>query len=124
METNQKGSADWREAGKASDGKADNGKVRMSLLMTQFADLLEDTAGVLTFGAEKYPRPPLDDSWKDVPGGIVRYQDALYRHLTSVFAKGERLDPESGRHHLAHAMCNILFLHHLLESGTENPYIN
>lgn len=115
---------DWVVAGANSDGKADTGKTRMSLLMTQFAPLLEETAGVLTFGAEKYPRPPLDDSWKDVPNGVIRYQDALYRHLSSVFSKGEKIDPESGRHHLAHAMCNILFLHYLLESGVENPYIN
>lgn len=113
---------DWKAAGAASDGKADNGKIRMSLLMSQFGDLLEDTAGVLTFGAEKYPKPPLDDSWKDVPNGEMRYQDALYRHLKAFLADGESLDPESKRHHLSHAICNILFLHSMLEGGRENPF--
>lgn len=103
----------WKEAGASSDGKADTGKIRMSLLMTQFGDLLEQTAGVLTFGAEKYPKPPLDDSWRDVPQGIQRYQDALYRHLLAFFVKGEVTDPESGYHHLAHAMCNLTFIYEL-----------
>lgn len=106
---------DWKAAGAASDGKADNGKLRMSLLMVQFGEILRETAGVLTFGADKYPKPPLDDSWRDVPNGVMRYQDALYRHLDELFVKGDRLDSESGRHHLAHAMCNIVFLYELLE---------
>ena len=106
---------DWKAAGAASDGKADNGKVRMSLLLTQFGAIIEDTAGVLTFGADKYPKPPLDNSWRDVPNGEQRYQDALYRHLNDIFVKGERCDKESGRHHIAHAICNLIFLHELLE---------
>lgn len=114
---------DWKAAGAASDGKADTGKVRMSLLMTQFADALEDVAGVLTFGAEKYPKPPLDDSWKDVPNGIVRYQDAFYRHAAKCFHDGELMDPESKRHHISHMICNLLFLRKLLDSGVENPYV-
>lgn len=113
---------DWKAAGAASDGKADNGKVRMSLLMTQFADPLREVAGVLTFGAEKYKKPPLDDSWKDVPNGVVRYQDAMYRHLAAFLADGERDDPESYRHHLAHAICNMLFIYELTENGHANPY--
>lgn len=107
---------DWKAAGAASDGKADTGKIRMSLLMTQFGEILEETAGVLTFGADKYPKPPLDDSWKDVPGGDIRYQDALYRHLNDFFVKGEKLDKESKRHHIAHAICNLVFLYELNES--------
>ena len=112
-------STDWKAAGANSDGKADTGKVRMSLLMTQFGELLEETAGVLTFGAEKYPKPPLDDSWKDVPMGVHRYQDALYRHLNDFLVKGERLDKESNRHHIAHAICNLLFLYYLTEGKTD-----
>ncbi len=104
---------DWKEDGANSDGKADTGKTRMSLLMVQFGEALADTAGVLTFGAEKYPKPPLDDSWRDVPNGIQRYQDALYRHLHAFFVLGEENDPESGRHHLSHAMCNLLFIKEL-----------
>lgn len=101
------------EAGKNSDGKADTGKVRMGLLFTQFGEFLESTAGVLTFGAQKYPKPPLDDSWRDVPDGIRRYTDALYRHLNAFLVKGEVLDPESGMPHLSHVMCNLLFIYEL-----------
>jgi len=97
------------------DGKADGGKVRSSLLNVQFGVHLEQVAGVLTFGANKYPKPPLDNSWRDVPNAVPRYQDALYRHLTAYFSKGEITDPESGYNHLYHAACNLLFLMELTQ---------
>lgn len=109
-------SDNWRQEGANSDGKADTGKVRASLLYTQFGDELMGIAKVLTFGAEKYPKPPLDDSWRDVPDGYRRYQDALYRHLYAYFVQGEKLDAESGESHLSHAMCNLLFLSKLGET--------
>lgn len=101
------------EAGKNSDGKADGGKVRMSLLMLQFGKTLTSVASVLTFGAKKYPKPPLDDSWKDVPQARQRYADALYRHLHAALVLGEKVDQESGESHFSHAICNILFLANL-----------
>lgn len=104
---------DWKAAGAASDGKADTGKSMMSLLMVQFGDLNKQTADVLTFGAEKYPKPPLHDSWRNVPQGEQRYLDAAYRHLHTYFVEGEEIDPESGRSHLAHVMCNLHFIHEL-----------
>ena len=103
----------WKEAGLNSDGKADVGKCMMSLLMVQFGDLNKQVADVLTFGAEKYPKPPLHDSWRGVPDGTRRYTDALYRHLHKYFVEGEELDPESGMHHFAHAMCNLHFIYEL-----------
>lgn len=102
------------EAGHKSDGKADGGKVRMSLLMVQFGRELRGIASVLTFGAVKYPKPPLDDSWRGVPNAQQRYSDALYRHLDKVLVEGEWLDPESGESHFAHAHCNLLFLEQLI----------
>lgn len=101
------------ELGKKSDGKADGGKVRQSLLQVQFGKTLNSVAAVLTFGARKYPKPPLDDSWKDVPNAKQRYADALYRHLHAALVLGEKKDPESGESHWAHAICNILFLANL-----------
>lgn len=101
------------ELGKKSDGKADAGKVRQSLLQVQFGKTLNSVAAVLTFGARKYPKPPLDDSWKDVPQARQRYADALYRHLHAALVLGEKKDPESGESHWAHAICNILFLANL-----------
>lgn len=102
---------DWKRAGHASDGKADTGKAKMSLLMVQFGDLNKQVAEVLTFGEEKYPKPSTHDSWRDVPKGNMRYTDALYRHLHAVFVDGEELDSESGKHHFAHAIANLHFLY-------------
>ena len=67
---------------------------------------LEATVDVLTFGAQKYER----DNWKRVPDSKRRYYDALQRHLWA-WKKGEIIDPESGKHHLAHAMCCLMFLY-------------
>lgn len=60
-------------------------------------------AMVLDHGAKKYSR----DNWKQ--GDFHSYASACLRH---VFARirGERLDPESGQPHLAHAVCCLLFL--------------
>lgn len=60
---------------------------------------------VLTFGARKYS----DDNWQQVPQARKRYFAAAMRHLVAWF-RGERYDPESKIHHLAHAVCCLLFL--------------
>ena len=109
------------EDGRASDGKADGGKPRASLLFVQFGKALMSIVRVLTFGALKYPKPPLDDSWRDVPNAIVRYQDALYRHLDKIFVEGEWIDPESGEPHITHAQCNMLFLYELMSKFYGDP---
>jgi len=44
--------------------------------------------------------------------GERRYFDAMQRHLWA-FKRGERLDPETGRHHLGHAMACLFFLYEL-----------
>lgn len=64
---------------------------------------LEQTLEVLEFGAKKYSR----DNWKHVEP--ARYEKAAMRHLIS-YVTGEKIDPESGKSHLAHLMCNALFL--------------
>ena len=60
---------------------------------------------VLVFGADKYA----PDNWKHVENPRQRYFDATMRHLTTWYG-GEKLDPESGKSHLAHAGCCVLFL--------------
>jgi hypothetical protein len=71
---------------------------------------------VLTFGAQKYER----DNWKHVPESKRRYFDALERHVWA-WKMGEQMDPESGLHHLAHAMCCLAFLYeHDVEYSKEN----
>jgi hypothetical protein len=83
--------------------KFDGGKLEYGLLPPL---ALEETVKVLTFGAQKYER----DNWKNVPDSKRRYFDALQRH-TWAWKQGEQLDPESGIHHLAHAMCCLMFLY-------------
>tara|TARA_Y100001951_G_C11283729_1_gene267174 strand:- start:781 stop:1095 length:315 start_codon:yes stop_codon:yes gene_type:complete len=65
----------------------------------------EEVVRVLTFGADKYS----DDNWMHVQPAHKRYQAAAIRHIVA-WAQGERLDPESGFHHLAHAVSCLLFL--------------
>ena len=67
---------------------------------------LKATVDVLTFGAQKYER----DNWKKVPDSKRRYFDALQRHLWA-WKEGEQIDPESSKHHLAHALCCLMFLY-------------
>ncbi len=83
--------------------KFDGGKLEYGLLPPL---ALEETVKVLTFGAQKYER----DNWKKVPDSKRRYFDAMERHIWA-YKKGEQMDPESGIHHLAHAMCCLMFLY-------------
>jgi hypothetical protein len=82
--------------------KYDNGKPQWSLLPFK---ALGQVVEVLTYGAKKYA----PDNWKKVPDARRRYIDAGFRHLTA-YASGETNDPETGKHHLAHAICCMLYL--------------
>ena len=93
--------------------KNDSGKTMMSLLMVQFGDLNKQVADVLTYGAEKYPCPPLHDNWRNVEEGRTRYVDAMYRHLHAYLVEGEENDPETGLSHLAHVISNCHFVHEI-----------
>lgn len=83
--------------------KFDSAKPRMELISPE---ALEEMAKVLTFGAEKYG----DYNWSQ---GIkfTRVIAAILRHTYS-FLRGETIDPESGINHMAHVMCNCMFLIH------------
>ena len=81
--------------------KADSGKLQWSLL--PFEEL-KDVVKVLMLGAKKYS----PDNWKKC-NDVTRYKDALMRHVVS-YISGDREDEESGLSHLAHAICNCLFL--------------
>ncbi len=67
----------------------------------------DETTKVLMYGAVKYPSA---DNWKYVKHSKIRYTKALLRHICLWFLFGEKLDQESGYHHLSHACCCILFL--------------
>lgn len=81
--------------------KADSGKLQWSLL--PFEEL-KDVVRVLMLGAKKYT----PDNWKKCDN-MTRYKDALMRHVIS-YVSGDTTDDESGLSHLAHAVCNCLFL--------------
>jgi hypothetical protein len=83
--------------------KDDEGKIPLDLWSPL---ALEETAKVLAFGAAKYG----PYNWAK---GIKysRVFSALLRHLWA-FWRREKLDPETGLHHLAHAMCCLMFLLH------------
>ena len=80
--------------------KDDSGKTDWTLMPWKE---LEEVTEVLQFGASKYSR----DNWKLVEAD--RYRQAALRHLIS-YISGEKTDPESGKSHLAHLVCNALFL--------------
>ena len=83
--------------------KFDGGKLEYGLLPPL---ALKATVEILTFGAQKYER----DNWKKVPDSKRRYFDALQRHLWA-WKQGEQNDSETGKNHLAHAMCCLMFLY-------------
>lgn len=81
--------------------KFDDDKPKMDLLCP-FA--MEELAKVLTFGAKKY------DAWNWSKGiKTSRLLAAAFRHLFA-YARGENIDPETGLHHVAHAMCCCMFI--------------
>ena len=60
---------------------------------------------VLEFGSAKYA----DDNWQKVDNARTRYYNAALRHIDSWW-DGEVKDDETGKHHLAHAICCLMFL--------------
>lgn len=94
------------------EAKEDNGKTRWDLVPW---DCVEPLADILTFGAAKYG----EASWQSVPDAPKRYKAALFRHLIA-WCKGEKIDPESGRSHLHHALCNLVFMIHFEKHPEEN----
>lgn len=82
--------------------KDDAGKPMLDLLP---AWAIMACGEVLTDGAAHYG----PDNWRQVEGAKRRYIAAALRHLFK-YIGGQDMDPESGRHHLAHAAVSILFV--------------
>lgn len=81
--------------------KDDKEKVRLELISSH---ALIQLGSVLTFGAKKYA----DNNWR---AGIsyTRILGAILRHVFA-YLGGETHDPETGLSHIAHAMCECMFL--------------
>lgn len=88
-------------------------KESLSLSKTDY-DLIEggwlkEVADVLTMGAAKYDR----FNWaKAKKNQLHLYRSAMMRHFEA-YRSGEEFDAETGLSHLAHASCNLMFLHFL-----------
>lgn len=98
-----KGIGDVNSDARGSGARFNTGKTRFDLIPMSS---LRTAAEVLEYGTEKYA------AWnwaKGMPWSVpyacmMRHLDAWYR--------GEEIDPESGKSHLGHAMCNLLMLTH------------
>lgn len=82
--------------------KFDDNKLEYGLLPPL---ALKAVVEILTIGAQKYER----DNWKHVPDAKRRYFDAAMRHMWDS-KSGEKYDEETNKSHLAHAICNLMFL--------------
>jgi hypothetical protein len=82
--------------------KCDAGKLEWDLFPF---DAAEGVVRVLMYGKRKYAA----HQWRSGGGiGAVRAVTACLRHVFA-WLRGEDLDPESGEHHLDHALCELLF---------------
>ena len=91
--------------------KYDNDKLKYHLIP---AKELEQIVQIFTFGANKYG----ENNWQKCDD-INRYVDALYRHLEA-WRKGEKMDLESGKSHLAHVAVNAIFVLYLDNNKDKN----
>jgi hypothetical protein len=85
--------------------KDDTGKLRWDLLPIE---PIEKVVEVLTNATKKYT----PNSWRNVENAQERYYAALMRHIVA-YRHGESKDAESGISHIAHALCNLIFLYEL-----------
>lgn len=95
--------------------KYDGQKPRFSLIPSE---TIREVIKALEFGAKKYSV----DNWKRVAGARTRYYDAAWRHIDKWWG-GEAYDNGdggSGCHHLANAICCLIFL--LWFELTATPY--
>lgn len=81
--------------------KETSGKLRWTLLPLS---AIKEVVKVLEYGAKKYGQK---DNWKKVDKDL--YKDALWRHWVA-YQLGEKVDSETGLSHLAHLLCDGLFL--------------
>jgi hypothetical protein len=93
--------------------KADGAKPRPTLMFRSMPKAIAAVLKVLEDGAKKYSA----DNWKKVEP--ERYDDANLRHVLA-YLSGECYDRDTDSHHLAHAICCLLFRLEL-DLSKENP---
>ena len=98
-----------KELKKEGGIKFDGEKLRLDLLSFQ---AIQGTADVLTFGAKKYG----DRNWEKGLS-FSRVFGALLRHLF-LWWLGKNNDDETGKLHLDHASCCLMFLQHYTKTNT------
>ena len=89
------------QAKQEAGSKFDGGKSRIDLIAPE---MIVGTADILAFGAGKYG----ERNW-EAGMSWSRPFAALMRHMWAWWA-GEALDPETGKSHLFHASCCLMFL--------------
>lgn len=87
-------------------GKDDTGKPDIAFLLS--LNGLDSVSDVFAFGAKKYGDPynfrkPHGDGYS------LRLLGASVRHIWK-YLRGERLDPETGKSHIAHAVADLLMV--------------
>lgn len=99
----------WENRMTITGKKNDEGKPPLTLFPRT---ALEQAAEVFAFGANKYGKYNYKQGFE-----YTRLLDAALRHVNA-YADGEDLDPESGKSHLAHALCSIAMLLECQKIGT------
>lgn len=103
-----------RQTDSETGGQKGSKPERYSLLP---AEPLAEVARVYAYGAEKYD----DNNWRKGYKWSLSY-DALQRHINA-FWGGQSVDPESGQHHLAHAVFHLFTLMTYDGLNSANEYI-
>lgn len=101
---------------KGTGARKSGGKVQFSLVPMH---LLAGVSRVLMAGVVKYA------PWNWTKGMVwSECFNCTVRHLFKWWYLGEEKDPETGEHHLDHALCNLLFLRHYVltyKEGDDRP---
>ena len=97
--------------------KLAEGKRRWDLMPFE---ALEPVVDILEKALDKYPV----DNWKYVPNAQESYLPALFRHWHKR-NKGAVIDPEYGLPHMAHLICDALFIlwHDMQDTAVSVPVI-
>lgn len=94
---------DVKSDARGSGARYNDSKTRLDLVPLS---ALKDCADVFEYGAQKYAAW----NWAKGMDWSIPYACAL-RHLEAWY-RGEDIDPESGKPHLGHVMCNLIMLSH------------